>query len=113
MKFEIFKNNRNKKFYFNLKSRNGSVVLMSEGFANKNAVKRGITTVQKNCTNEKWIDTKVTKNGTHTFTIMNSKNSVVGKSKKYNSVATMRKGMKAVVRACSTDTIVDMTTASN
>lgn len=112
MKFEIFKNNRNKKFYFNLKSRNGQVVLTSEPCVNKAAVKKCITTVQKNCANEKWIETKVNKKGTHTFNIVNTKHNVVGKSVKYNSLTTMKKGMKAVVRASATDTIVDLT-ASN
>ncbi len=113
MKFEIFKNNRNKKFYFNLKSRNGQVVLTSEPCANKSTVKKCITTVQKNCANEKWVETKVAKNGTHTFTILNTKKTVVGKSQKYNSMTTMKKGMKAVVRASATDTVVDLTVSSN
>lgn len=113
MKFEIFKNKRNKKFYFNLKSRNGQVVLTSEGQPNKATVKRCITAVQKNCTDEKWIETKVNKKGTHTFTILNSKNNIVGKSKDYNSMTTMKKGMKAVVRASTTDTIIDLTASDN
>ena len=112
MKFEIFENKRNKKFYFNLKSRNGQVVLTSEGCPNKATVKRCINTVQKNCTNEKWIETKVNKKGVHTFNIVNTKNNVVGKSKSYNSVVTMKKGMKAVARASATETIVDLTAAN-
>ncbi|MFT5169140.1 MAG: hypothetical protein ACI8P3_004388 [Saprospiraceae bacterium] len=113
MKFEIFKNKRNNKFYFNLKSRNGQVVLTSEGCPTKTVVKKNITTVQKNCTNEKWIETKVEKNGTYTFAITNTKKTVAGISQKYNSVTTMKKGMKAVVRACATETVVDLTAASN
>ena len=93
MKFEIFENKRNKKFYFNLKSRNGQVVLTSEGCPNKAAVKRCISAVQKNCDNEKWIETKVTKSGVHTFNIVNTKKNVVGRSKKYNSLVTMKKGI--------------------
>ena len=113
MKFEIFKNKRNNKFYFNLKSRNGQVVLTSEGFPNKSTAKRNISTVQKNCTDDKWIETKIAKNGTHTFAIMNTKKAVVGKSQKYNSVITMKKGMKAVVRASATETVIDLTASSN
>jgi len=112
MKFEIFKNNRNKKFYFNLKSRNGQVVLTSDACTNKASVKKCITAVKKNCKSQKWIETNVTKTGTHTFKIVNNRNSVIGKSQKYNSMATMKKGMKAVVRASKTETIVDLTTAN-
>jgi len=112
MKFEIFKNNRNKKFYFNLKSRNGQVVLTSEGCPNKATVKKCITAVRKNCSNEKWIETKVNKKGVHTFNIVNTKKTVVGKSKSYNSEVTMKKGMKAVVRASATETVVDLTVAN-
>ncbi len=113
MKFEIFKNKRNQKFYFNLKSRNGAVVLTSEGMPNKGAVKRCIASVQKNVNNEKWIETKVTKSGVHTFTIVNSKNNIVGKSKKYNSLVTLKKGLRAVTRASSTDVVLDLTNADN
>ena len=111
MKFEIFKSEKNEKFYFNLKAGNGQVVLSSQGYANKAGAKNGIASVQKNGNNLDNYETKVAKNGKHHFNLLSTNKQIIGSSQMYASKDSMNKGIKAVVNASEKDTIVDLTTA--
>lgn len=110
MKFEIFQSKRNKKFYFNLKSRNGQVVLTSQGYTNKASCKKGATAVQKNCNVDKCWNVKTSRNGKFSFNLVSKNNEVVATSQMYKSKATLVKGMKAAKRVASNAVMVDMTT---
>lgn len=111
MKFEIFKSEKNGKFYFNLKAGNGQVVLSSQGYANKAGAKNGISSVQTNGNNVDNYETKVAKNGKHHFNLLSANKKIIGSSQMYASKDSMNKGIKAVINASEKDTIVDLTTA--
>jgi len=108
MKFELFKSEKDKKFYFNLKAGNGQVILASQGYTNKAGAKNGIASVQKNCMNEKCWETKVAKNGKHHFNLLSTNKQIVGKSQMYASKATMAKGIASVKTNAPEAVIVEL-----
>lgn len=98
MKFEVFKSPKNKQFYFNLKARNGQVILASQGYANKAGVTNGIKSVQKNCANDNLYERKVAKNGKHHFNLLSTNKKIVGSSQMYASKSSMEAGIRSVMR---------------
>ena len=96
MKFEIFQSPKNKKFYFNLKARNGQVILQSQGYASKSGAQGGIKSVKNNCDNDALYDRKVAKNGKHHFNLLSKNKQIVGSSQMYASKASMENGIKSV-----------------
>ena len=58
MKFEIFQSEKDNKYYFNLKAKNGQVILSSQGYAQKAGAKTGIESVRKNCGDDSCFEKK-------------------------------------------------------
>ncbi len=108
MKFEIFKSEKNGKFFFNLKARNGQVILQSQGYAAKSGAVNGIKSVQKNCGDDARFERKVAKNGKHHFNLLSGNKQIVGSSQMYASKASMEKGIKAVQAAAPEATVVSI-----
>lgn len=106
MKFETFQSPRNKKYYFNLKSNNGQVILSSQGYEKKASCTNGIKSVQKNCGDDKCYDRKQAKNGKFHFNVLARNKQIVGSSQMYASKATMENGVKAVKRVAPKAVIV-------
>ena len=111
MKFEIFKSEKNSKFYFNLKAKNGQVVLSSQGYANKSGAKNGISSVQKNASNMDCFETKLAKNGKHHFNLLSGNKQIIGSSQMYASKTSMDNGIKSVMRTSQEAEVVDLTTS--
>ena len=108
MKFEIFKSEKNDKFYFRLKAKNGQVILSSQGYANKAGAKNGIASVQKNCSNDECFDRKEAKNGKFHFNVISTNKQIVGSSQMYASKATMENGIKSVKNVAPQAVLVDL-----
>jgi len=98
MKFEVWQSPKNKKYYFNLKARNGQVILSSQGYANKAGCKNGVKSVMTNCDNDKLYERKTAKNGKQHFNLLAKNKQIVASSQMYASKATMEKGIRAVKR---------------
>ena len=96
MKFELFQSPKNKKYYFRLKARNGQVILASEGYESKSSAKNGISSVQKNCSDDDCFDRKEAKNGKYHFNLLARNNQIIGSSQMYASKDSMEKGIKSV-----------------
>ena len=109
MKFEIFKSEKNKKFYFRLKAKNGQVILSSQGYADKASAKKGIASVQKNSGDDNCYERKVAANGKHHFNLCSTNKQVVGSSQMYASKSTMENGIKSVKRVAPDASLVDLT----
>lgn len=45
--FEVFQSEKNNKFYFNLKAKNGQIILSSQGYADKGGAMNGIESCKK------------------------------------------------------------------
>ncbi len=97
MKFEIF-SGKNKKYYFNLKAKNGQVILSSQGYNDLSGCKNGIKSVKNNSISDENFERKVAKNGKHHFNLLAKNKQIIGSSQMYASKATMQKGIAAVVR---------------
>ncbi len=97
MKFELFKSEKSGEFYFNLKAKNGQVILSSQGYASKQGAKNGIESVQKNCMDDDCFVRKEAANGKMFFNLISAANKqVIGKSQMYASKAGMENGVESV-----------------
>ena len=111
MKFELFKSDKDSKFYFNLKAPNGQIILASQGYANKAGAKNGISSVQKNCNDDNCYQRKTAANGKHHFNLLSINKKIVGKSQMYASKASMENGIKSVRTNAPKAVLADMTMA--
>ncbi len=107
MKFEIFKG-QNDKLYFRLKARNGQVILTSQGYSSKAAVKNGIESVQKNCKDSGCFEVKEAKNGKPYFNLLATNKQVIGNSQMYASMSSLRSGIDSVQRVAPKARIEDL-----
>jgi hypothetical protein len=98
MKFEIFKSEKDKKFYFRLKARNGQVILSSQGYADKAGAKNGIRSVQTHSKKDENFERKESKNGKFHFNLVASNKQIIGSSQVYRSKQSMETGIQSVRR---------------
>jgi len=70
MGFDVFKSEKNGKYYFNLKAKNGQVILASQGYADISGVKTGIASVKRNSANKDKFIIKNSTNGKVFFNLV-------------------------------------------
>ena len=104
-KFEI-KKDRAGEFRFNLKARNGQVILSSEGYKAKTSCENGIESVRKNSQTDRLFERKQTSSG-HRFNLKSSNGQVIGTSETYTTSASMENGINSVKKNAPTATIDD------
>ena len=109
MKFEIFQSEKDSKYYFNLKAKNGQVILSSQGYAQKAGAKNGIESVRKNCADDNCFDKKEAANGKLYFNLMSTNGQVIGKSQMYASRSGMNNGVESVKKTAPQAEMVDLT----
>lgn len=107
-KFEVYKDKRGE-FRFRLKASNGENVLASEGYKSKASCKKGIASVQKNCSNPACFEKKTTPSGKFRFALKSTNGQVVGQSENYESERACDNGMGSVTRAATGAKIEDLT----
>ncbi len=107
--FEIFKSDKNQKFYFNLKAKNGQIILSSQAYADKNGAKNGIDSVQKNCDDDSKYERKTAANGKFHFNLKAGNGQIIGSSQMYASEAGMENGIESVKTNSHHATIKDLT----
>lgn len=112
MKFEIFQSDKNQKYYFNLKAKNGQVILSSQGYEQKSGAKNGIESVRKNAVIDECYEIKEAADGKLFFNLLSMNKQVVGKSQMYASKSGMQNGMESVKKSAPEAEVVDMTVAS-
>ena len=93
-KFEI-KKDKAGEFRFNLKARNGQVILSSEGYKLRGNCLKGIESVRKNSQVDERYDRKEVGSG-YRFNLEATNGQVIGTSEVYNSLAAMEKGILSV-----------------
>lgn len=107
-KFEI-KNSTNDKFYFNLKARNGEVILTSEMYESKQGCKNGIESVKENAPDDENYDRKTASNGQYYFNLKAGNGEPIGKSEMYESKQGRDNGVESVKTNAPTAQVVDLT----
>lgn len=95
--FELFQSEKNHKFYFNLKAKNGQVILSSQGYADKSGAKNGIDSCKKNATDESKFERKTASNGKFHFNLKAGNGQIIGSSQMYASEAGMENGIASVM----------------
>ena len=95
-KFEIHQSEKSGKFYFNLKARNGQVILTSQGYASKSGCDNGIKSVMSNSTDDDCFERKVAKNGKLHFNLLARNKQIIGSSQMYSTKSGMENGIKSV-----------------
>ncbi len=108
MKFEIFQSEKNEKFYFRLKARNGQVILTSQGYSSKASAKNGAESVAKNAPDDDKFERKEAKNGKLHFNLLAANKQIIGSSQMYASKQTMEKGIASVKRVAPVADIIDL-----
>lgn len=100
----VLKQAKNGKFHFNLKAANHQVILTSELYDTEAAAKNGISSVQKNGTEEKNFEIKTAKDGQSYFVLKAGNGQVIGNSEMYKTEASAKNGIASVIKnAGSTD----------
>jgi uncharacterized protein YegP (UPF0339 family) len=96
MKFELFKSEKSGKWYFNLKAKNGQIILSSQGYAQKQGATNGIESVRKNATNDDCYEIKESSDGKQYFNLCSTNTQVIGKSQMYASKSGLKNGIESV-----------------
>lgn len=93
------KKGRNGKFYFNLKSANGEIILASQGYKTRSGCLQGIASVRSNGASRDRFVEKSSGSGKPYFLLRARNGRVIGQSQMYKSGRSCRQGILAVRRA--------------
>ncbi len=96
MGFDVFKSEKNGKYYFNLKARNNQVILASQGYADISGVKTGIASVKRNAVSKNNFLIKNSTDGKVFFNLVAGNNQVIGHSQVYASKDGANRGIASV-----------------
>ncbi len=105
----VIESGKTGKFRFNLLAGNHQVILSSEAYDSKAAVREGIESVRKNALDETRFDRKTAKDGSAYFVIKATNGQTIGKSEMYSSTSGMENGIKSVVSNAPGAKIIDHT----
>ncbi|NER13841.1 DUF1508 domain-containing protein [Leptobacterium flavescens] len=94
--FELFQSENNQKYYFNLKAKNGQVILSSQGYADRNGARNGIDSIKTNCGDDSKYERKTASNGKFHFNLKAANGQIIGSSQMYASEAGMENGIESV-----------------
>lgn len=94
-RFEIFKSNTDKRYYFHLKAGNSQIILASQGYSSKQACMIGISSVRFNGAFDTSYDRKGIKEG-YIFLLKAANGEVIGHSQRYTSAGARENGIRSV-----------------
>ena len=109
--FELFQSEKNEKFYFRLKAKNGQVILTSQGYKGKAGAKNGIESVRKNGGDEANFERKEASNGKFHFNLLAANKQIIGSSQMYAAKDGMENGIKSVGKNAPDAEVKDLTAA--
>ncbi|UOB17354.1 YegP family protein [Abyssalbus ytuae] len=107
--FEIFKSEKNNKYYFNLKAKNGQIILSSQAYESKAGVENGISSVKENADDDSKYERKTASNGKFHFNLKAGNGQVIGSSQMYASEAGMENGIDSVKTNAPDASVKDIT----
>ena len=107
-KFEI-KRAKDGQFYFNLKARNGEIILTSETYTTKASAQNGVTSVMTNSLLDQRFERKTSKSGEPYFVLKSANGEPIGVSEMYSSPSAMENGVESVKRHAPEARLEDLT----
>lgn len=99
----------NNEYQFNLKAKNGEIILSSEGYVQKASCHKGIESVKLNSQEESRYDRRVAINNKDYFVLKARNGEIIGKSQLYSSKAAMENGIASVKTNAPEAEILDET----
>jgi hypothetical protein len=96
-------------FMWNLKAKNGKVVLTSERYKTRRAAQAGIASVKKNCGQDGCYLRKTTPSGNYRFNLVATNGQVVGASQNYASYSGRNAGIASVKKNAKRAKVEDLT----
>jgi hypothetical protein len=100
----------NGKFSWNLKARNGRVILTSESYTTKAAAQNGIKSARKHASSDKNFDRRQAKNSAPYFVLVARNQEVIGTSEMYASSTGRETGIASVKANAPDAPVHDKTT---
>lgn len=99
----------NKEYQFNLKAKNGEIILTSEGYVQKASCQKGIESVKTNSQDDSRYDRRIAVNEKEYFVLKARNGEIIGKSQLYSSKSGMENGIESVKLNAPTAEIIDET----
>ena len=99
MTFHIFRSEKDQRYYFHLKARNGEIVLSSQGYRSKQSAEKGIAAVKRRGKDEGNYETKESKSKKHFFTLKSGNGRIIGKSQLYEQAAGCKKTIQSIIKS--------------
>lgn len=106
-KFVITKR-RNGEYQFNLKAKNGKVVLTSEGYSSKQNCLKGIDSAVKNSKIDMHYMLKVSSNDLYYFNLVAQNGEIIGTSQMYKTESGRTNGFNSVEENAKNAEILDL-----
>ncbi|MEM1323339.1 MAG: YegP family protein [Bacteroidota bacterium] len=106
MKFEIFQSEKDHKFYFRLKAKNGRIILSSQGYASKQGCQHGIHSVKRNGKDKVRYIIHTSSNGRYYYNLRARNGQIIGKSQTYSSAVACENGIQTLLEKIETANIV-------
>lgn len=108
MSYEL-KKDKAGQFTFNLKARNGQVILTSQSYSTKAAAQDGIASVRTNGKDDANFESK-TSSASEPYFVLKAKNGqVIGRSQMYSSMTSKDGGISSVKASCESPDVTDLT----
>jgi len=94
-RFEVFKSNLDRKYYFRLKAGNSQIILNSQGYSSKQACMTGISSVRMNGGFDMSYERKGNNEG-YSFNLKAANGEIIGHSQRYTSANARENGIRSV-----------------
>lgn len=95
--FEVYKD-KAEEYRFRLKAKNGQIILVSEGYSQKQGCMNGIESVKTNSQDKSKFETKTTNSGKYRFNLKAANGQVIGTSENYESESGCKNGIESVMK---------------
>ncbi|MFP3599593.1 YegP family protein [Chryseobacterium sp. SIMBA_028] len=99
----------NNEYQFNLRAKNGEIILTSEGYIQKASCHKGIESVKLNSQEDSRYDRRVAVNNKDYFVLKARNGEIIGKSQLYSSNTAMENGITSVKANAPEAEIIDET----
>ena len=106
-KFEIFKSDKNDKYYFRLKAGNGEIILSSQGYTQKQGANQGIASVKENAPKSERYETRDNEDS-YSFNLKAGNGEIIGRSQSYKSRSGRDNGIESIMKNAPIAEVVDL-----
>jgi uncharacterized protein YegP (UPF0339 family) len=100
--FEVFRSEKDGKYYFRLKARNGETILSSQAYTERRGCIRGLRSVRKNATEPENYVRRTATDGRFFFVLRAANARVIGTSQMYTSDQGVSGGIESVMQNAPT-----------